>query len=253
MKNRFKNVLITGASSGIGKGLAQYYAENGAENIFICGRNKERLEETRKECANYCKNVFASTLDVTDKDAVSTWIRESNKKASLDLVVANAGVGTLDCSPKATYATFETNIFGVVNTILPTIDLYKADNTTTRSIAIVSSIAGYHGLSTCPDYSATKACVKAWGEALRVKLKPDNINVNIIMPGFVKSNITDQNTCPMPGLKSIDEAAEIIAKGIIKNKPIISFPWYLRFSTWIISILPNWISDYIYSKMPNKA
>lgn len=257
MANIYKNILITGASSGIGKGLALFYAKNGAENIFICGRNVKRLDEVAKACKKVCKNTFATQLDVTDKDAVRLWIEESNKKAPLDLVFANAGVGTTDETAEATYNTFDINVYGVLNTVIPTIELYKKHKRTTKddikSIAIVSSIAGYHGLATCPDYSATKACVKAWGEALRVKLKPEGINVSVICPGFVKSNITDQNTCSMPGILEIDDAAKIIADGLNKKKAVISFPWYLRLATWFLSILPNCISDYIYAIMPQKA
>lgn len=249
-----KNILITGASSGIGKGLAIYYAQNGAENIFICGRNPQRTLETEKLCKKFCKNVFSKILDVTNRQETQKWIEECNANAELDLVFANAGVGTCDDSPEATYQTFDININGVLNTVLPAIAQYrKSHKSSPKAIAIVSSIAGFHGLSTCPDYSATKACVKAWGEALRVKLKPENIQVNVICPGFVKSNITDQNTCAMPGIIDIDEAAKKIAIGIKKNKPIIAFPWYLRLSTWFLSILPNCISDYIYAILPQKA
>ena len=122
-----------------------------------------------------------------------------------------------------------------------------------KAIAIVSSIAGYHGLPTCPAYSAGKACVKAWGEALRVRLKKENINVSVICPGFVRSRITDQNTCPMPFFMEADKAAKIIADGLAKNKGLIAFPWQLRFVTWLISILPNKISDLIYGRLPDKA
>lgn len=254
-KVRNQNILITGASSGIGKSLALYYAQNGAKNIFISGRNEKRTMETLEECKAFCKNTFATIIDVTNREEMYQWVHNCNKKANLDLVFANAGVGKIDDSIDATYETFDININGVLNTVLPTLEAYKSleNKQKNKTIAIVSSIAGYHGLSTCPDYSATKACVKAWGEALRVKLKPENIQVNIICPGFVRSRITDKNTCTMPGFMEAEEAVKIIAKRIEKNCPIIAFPWYLRFSTWLISILPNCISDYIYAKLPNKA
>ena len=221
---------------------------------------------------------------------------ECNNIAELNLVIANAGIGVVNETNQAIYDTFNTNVFGVLNTVLPTIDIYKNNiinkkkdtssldrfitnmknkkqafyvpfwdkirlskngneyfHLHNHSIAIVSSIAGYHGLSTCPAYSATKACVKAWGEALRIKLRKDGINVSVICPGFVRSRITDKNTCPMPYFMEGDVAAKIIAKGLEKNKGIIAFPWQLRFATWLVSILPNWLSDKIYAKLPNKA
>ena len=114
-------------------------------------------------------------------------------------MLANAGVATTAEVEENIYNTFNTNIFGVLHTVLPAIEIFSKRRTQTpMAIAMLSSIAGYHGLAGCPSYSASKACVKAYGEALRVYLAPRNIQVSVICPGFVKSRITDQNTCPMP-------------------------------------------------------
>ena len=251
-----KNILITGASSGIGEALAVHYARNGADNLFICGRNAERLQKVAEECRKFGTSVFAETIDVTNRPAVKNWIEKSNQTAKLNLVIANAGTGTINETAEAVYNTFNTNINGVLNTIMPAIECYKSRPSQTagdKSLAIVSSIAGYHGLPTCPAYSASKACVKAWGEAMRPLLKQQGINLSVICPGFVRSRITDQNTCPMPFFMEAPEAAAIIADGIEKNKGIIAFPWPLRFITWLISILPNCLSDFIYGRLPPKA
>ena len=251
----FKNILITGASSGIGEALALYYASHGAENLFLCGRNTKRLAETAKACQEY-KNtkVYTKKIDVTNKDTVSEWIKECNNKAPLNLVFANAGISTGEENSENAYNTFNTNVMGVVNTVLPAIDIYKerSDNST-KAIAITSSIAGYHGLMTCPSYSASKSCVKAWGEALRLSLLPDNIQVNVVCPGFVRSRITDKNNCPMPFFMEAEEAAEIIGDRIRRNVGLITFPWPMRFAAWFGSILPNWLSEFIYSKLPYKV
>lgn len=255
------NVLITGASSGIGKSLAIYYAENGAKNIFICGRDVKRLNETQSECQAYGAKVHAYILDITNKEDTERWILDCNKKAALDIVYANAGVATTSEIPENIYNTFNTNIFGVVNTVLPAIEIFKkrrkpkkdAPLTKAKSIVILSSIAGYHGLASCPSYSASKACVKAWGEGLRGELYKFDINVNVVCPGFVKSRITDMNTCPMPFFMKSEKAAEVIAKRVDKNIGLIAFPWPMRFGAWFTSILPNFISDWIYRKLPHKV
>ena len=117
----------------------------------------------------------------------------------------------------------------------------------------MSSIAGYHGLPSCPSYSASKACVKAYGEALRSDLKPYNIQVNVVCPGFVKSRITDKNTCPMPFFMPAEKAAKIIAERVENNIGLIAFPWPMRLATWLMSILPNCLSDFIYAKLPHKV
>lgn len=250
-----KNILITGASSGIGEALALYYAkQKETENIFICGRNEERLNAVAKSCqeAGHA-HIRTKIINTTDKSAMEQWIREAEKQAPLNLVFANAGVSTTEETPENIYNTFNTNVIGVLNTVTPTIEIYKKRKDTNKIIAITSSIAGYHGLPACPSYSATKACVKAYGEALRINLLPYNIQVNTICPGFVRSRITDKNTCPMPFFMEAEPAAELIAKRIEKNVGLIAFPFPMRFATWLVSILPNCISDFIYKLLPYKV
>ncbi|MBE6443752.1 MAG: SDR family NAD(P)-dependent oxidoreductase [Alphaproteobacteria bacterium] len=252
--SKFSHILITGASSGIGEALALHYASKGTKLLSICGRNEERLEIVAKICRQKGCEVETKILDVTNKEDVHNWIIESNKKMPLNLVFANAGVATLQETTENVHRTFNINVMGIVNTILPTIEIFKqAPLSQTKHIAITSSIAGYHGMPTCPSYSASKACIKAWGEGLRLNLKDSGINVSTICPGFVRSRITDKNTCPMPFFMEADKAAQIIASNIEKNIGLISFPWQMRFATWLGSILPNRISDFIYSKLPYKV
>jgi len=250
-----KNILLTGASSGIGEALALYYAsQKETENIFICGRNEQRLMAVKKACEQKGKAVIhAKVLDIADKSATEKWVTEAEKTAHLNLVFANAGVATLEETPENIYNTFNINVFGVLNTITPAIEFYKKRKDKDKIIAITASIAGYHGLPTCPSYSATKACVKAYGEALRLQLLPYNIQVNTICPGFIRSRITDKNTCPMPFFMEAEPAAELIAKRIKRNVGLIAFPLPMRFGTWFASILPNCISDFIYKRVPCKV
>lgn len=253
MLHKISNILITGASSGIGEALALHYAKNDAKNLFISGRNKQRLQDVGQKCQELGANVYPKIIDVADKENMHKWIRECNDIAELDLVFANAGVSTGEENEINIYNTFNTNIFGVLNTITPAIEIYKKQQNKTKIIAITSSIAGYHGLPACPSYSATKACVKAYGEALRGNLHELGIQVSVICPGFVKSRITDKNTCPMPFFMSAEKAAEIIAERLDKNIGLIAFPLPMRLAVWIMSILPNRISDFIYARLPHKV
>lgn len=250
------NVLITGASSGIGEALAEYYAANGAARLFICGRNAERLEKVRASCVALGAEVFAEVLDVADSKAMAEWVARCNDIAPLNLAIANAGTGTVNETDDSTRNTFATNVNGVINTVLPVLQAYRARSAQyaeDKAVAVVSSMAGYHGLPTCPAYSASKACVKAWGEALRPVLKREGIRMSVICPGFVRSRITDQNTCPMPFFMEAPQAAKIIVEGIKANKGIIAFPWPLRFVVWLVSVLPNCVSDLLYGRLPPKA
>lgn len=249
-----KNILITGASSGIGEALAYNYAFKKVDNLFICGRNKERLEQVQKKCEELGTTTHFKILDVADIKATKNWIRSCNRKASLDLVFANAGISRGAKrgkeTPEQTYDIFNVNINGVLNTVFPAIEIFRKKGK--GQIAITSSIAGYRGLPTAPAYSASKACVKAWGEALRCQLTKENIEVSIICPGFVKSRITDQNTCKMPFFMEAEKAATIISKRLEKNIGLITFPWPMRIAISIIAALPNFMTDYILSKLPEK-
>lgn len=253
MQKKFTNILITGASSGIGEALALYYAEHGAENLFLSGRNVERLNNVAERCRKSGTAVYPKVIDVANKNAMQQWIVQCNEVAALDLVMANAGVSTGEETEENIYNTFNTNIFGVLNTVTPAVEIYRKNSAGAKTIAITSSIAGYHGLPSCPSYSATKACVKAYGEALRGSLRGDDISISVICPGFVKSRITDKNTCPMPFFMSAEKAAEIIAARLDKNIGLIAFPWPMRLATWFLSILPNRLTDWIYAILPHKV
>ena len=252
--SKFNHILITGATSGIGEALALYYASQKVKRLSLCGRNQERLEKIATRCLEFGCQVSAQQLDVADAAATKQWIEECNAQMPLNLVFANAGVATLEETSDNVRNTFEINVMGVVNTVLPTIDLFKqAPSEHLKQIVITSSVAGYHGMPTCPSYSASKACVKAWGEGLRGDLRGDKIKVSVVCPGFVRSGITDKNTCPMPFFLESEKAAAIIAQRIDKNVGLIAFPWPVRFAAWFMSILPNRISQFVYDRLPHKV
>lgn len=250
-----KNILLTGASSGIGEALAFYYAkQSSTQNLYLCGRNKDRLDKVKEICQTLgSAKVHTKILDVAKREDVEKWINEAESNTPLNLIFANAGVATLEETPENIHRTFNINIMGALNTITPAIEIYKKRKDADKIIAITSSIAGYHGLPSCPSYSASKACLKAYGESLRLSLLEHNIQVNTICPGFVRSRITDNNNCPMPFFMEAEPAAELIAKRIEKNIGLIAFPWPMRFATWFLSILPNRISDFIYKRLPHKV
>lgn len=248
------NILITGASSGIGEALAYYYAKFPTNNLFLCGRNVDRLSAVAKKCGTLGAKVFSQIADVTSPAQMQAWIEACHQQAPLNLVIANAGVATCDDeSTDAIYNTFQTNVFGVLNTVLPALEIFKKETYKNKQIAIMSSIAGYYGMPPCPAYSASKNCVKAFGQALRGRYGKKDIKINVICPGFIRSRITEKNTCPMPFFMEADFAAQKIAKGLRNNQGIISFPWQLRIAVWLMSVLPNPISNFIGSKLPYKV
>ena len=254
MKNP-KNILITGASSGIGEALAEYYASQEGVTLFLNGQNIERLTAIAQKCREKGAIVYAEKGDVTDAIAMEKWIETCDNTAELDLVIANAGTSADSEGPgetaEQTRKTFAVNVGGVLNTVLPIQPKMMARKR--GQIAIVSSLAGYRGLPGAPAYSGSKNAVRAWGEALRGWLKHEGIDVSVICPGFVVSRITAKNKFPMPFLMEAPQAAKIIAKGLRKNKGRITFPWPMTFVIWIISCLPAPVADILLSRLPKKS
>ncbi|MBR1587945.1 MAG: SDR family NAD(P)-dependent oxidoreductase [Kiritimatiellae bacterium] len=253
------NTLITGASSGIGEALARACAIRG-DRLFICGRNAERLAAVAAACRESGAEVHERVLDVTDEDATRRWLQESDAVAPLDRVFSNAGVSTGQENEVNSRRTFAVNVGGCVNTVLPAIAIFRARKPTDGApvpghpqIVITASIAGYGPLKACPAYAATKSCVKTWGLSLRGMLASEGIRVSVVCPGFVRSRITDGNTCPMPFFMEADKAASIILRRADRNVGMIAFPWPMRFGAWWISTLPYRVNELINLLLPRKV
>ena len=241
------NVLITGASSGIGEALALACADRG-DRLFLCGRDAARLDAVAAACRARGATADARILDVTDEAATRDWIRACDDAAPLDRVFSNAGVATGPEVEPNVRRTFAVNVGGTVNVVLPAVEAMRARRC--GHVVMTASIAGYGPLAGCPSYSATKSCVKTWGLSLRGHLRAEGIRVSVICPGFVRSRITDKNTCPMPFFMEADRAARIILRRVDRNVGLIAFPWPMRFATWWLSTLPFWLNDLLGRLLP---
>jgi len=252
MKNP-QNILITGASSGIGRALAITYSRAGV-NLFLCSRNQEKLQETKRLCQELKANVEMRIIDVKDEIATKNWVEEIEKNYTLDLIIANAGIsaGTAGGveSHKQVKEILSVNIDGVLNIIHPAISKMKERKK--GQIAIISSLAGFRGLPSSPAYSASKAAVRVYAEGLRGNLAQFGIEVNAICPGYIKTPMTDINDFPMPFLMEVEAAAKIIKLGLEKNKSRLAFPFPLYFVVWLSALLSTKITDPIFARLPGK-
>lgn len=252
------NVLITGASSGIGRALAEECARRG-DALFLCGRDAARLAEVVEACRALGAAAEGRVVDVADADAVRAWMREADAAAPLDRVFSNAGIATGEESEENVRKTFSVNVCGNLNVVLTAIGIFRerkargdAARTAKPQILVTASVAGYGPLKSCPSYSATKSCVKTWALALRGMLRPEGIRVSAICPGFVRSRITEKNTCPMPFFMEADKAARIILARADKDVGLIAFPWPMRFASWALSVLPFRVNELINKFLPDK-
>lgn len=245
------NILITGASGGIGAALAESYAAPGIA-LALMGRNRQRLERTADICRLAGAQVYLGCLDVRDAGGMEKWIVEFDQDHPLDLVIANAAISASLEIPGEPHSRDEidiildTNINGVLNTITPVIDPMRKRNG--GQIALVSSIAGYYGLPSLPAYCAAKAAVKAYGESLRGLLKKEGIGVSVICPGFVLTSVTARVTGPTPLAITAEQAAKRIKRGLMKNRGRIAFPSLLAFGSALLTLLPPWVADLFIDK-----
>jgi len=248
-----KTIVITGASSGLGAALARTYAQPGMV-LGLLGRHAERLENVARLCRQQGAVVETAVLDVMDVAAMTDFLTRFDRSHPIDLCIANAGIsaGSGGGGETLVQATriFDVNLHGVLNTIHPVMDCMIPRKY--GQIAIVSSIAGFRGLPTAPAYTASKAAVRVYGQALSGLLSRNNIHVSVICPGFIKTPLTDVNPFPMPLMMSADKAAGIIKNDLRRRKTKIVFPLRLALIARLQNLLPDLLLNWIYTKIPNK-
>ena len=251
--NKQTTILITGASSGLGYEIALQYAKPNIRLILI-GRNIDQLNKIANLCNDKGAKTHVIAVNVRDKAKMAEYLVKFCDQYGIDIAIACAGVsaGTLEGpeSPSQVEIIFDTNINGVLNTIMPIVPHMIARRK--GSIVIISSMAGLVGLSSAPSYSASKACVRVFGEALRGYLKQYNVNTTVVIPGYIKTPMTDVNNFPMPFMMPATTAARKIIKGISNNKGIVAFPIITYIALKCLSCLPNQLISYINSKIPGK-
>jgi short-subunit dehydrogenase len=243
-------VLITGATSGLGREMAVQLARRQGAKIAITGRRLEMLTETEKlvkaagaECLALCGGV-ADLAEVKGHYA-----RIKDAWGGLDWVILNAGVGdsvnAREFSAENYRWTFEINVFGVANWLEAVIpDMLKQGS---GVIAGIASLAAFRGLPGSGSYSASKSALVTMLESTRVDLRGTGVDVVTVCPGFVRSEITARNDPKqMFFLLETEDGANRIIRGIERRERIVHFPWQLSYpSIYVLHNLPGAIYDRI--------
>lgn len=241
-----RTVLITGASSGLGRSLSIAYSAPNT-TLYLSGRNAQALAQTRHLCEEKGASVFTHTFDISDLESLQHYA--SGISCPIDLIIANAGVSggnRIDGTPES------------LDTIETLIDVnLKAPIQLTRlfipqlisqghgRLVYISSVQALRGMPQSPTYCATKSGIKAYTEGLRAWLQPHNINVTLVYPGFVKTAMSDRLDCPKPFMISADVAATYIKRKIEQSTPIITTPKIHYYAVKLLQWLPLKWADWV--------
>jgi short-subunit dehydrogenase len=237
-----RTIVITGASSGIGEALALRYAREGAR-LALLGRDRERLDRVAAVCRSGAAQVHAATIDVRAREEIRVWLEDFDRAAPVDVLIANAGVmagrppdGEIEPADDS-HALIETNVLGVLNAIHPLLPRMMSRGH--GHIGIVASLAAFVPLPDSPSYCASKSAVLAYGMALRSLVRPRGVGVSVICPGYVTTAMTQQESGWKPLEMSAERAAELIYRGLARNRPIIAFPLLIAWLARIGGALPD--------------
>jgi len=232
-------ILITGASSGIGAEFARQYAK--AENeLFLLARRGERLSQLKSQLDPYCKSIELLVVDVTEFEPLQTALEELG---ALDLIILNAGISLGHDSIVADSADakriYDVNLLSqhtVVATLLPKMLEAKSGH-----IVFISSLAALFTMPTATLYASSKRALNAYAEGIAYAYHSEGIAVTTIMPGFIRSELTDKNNFAMPLFLETDVAVAKMRRAIAKKKPLYAFPWPLYWLMRGVGILPFWM------------
>jgi len=253
------NVVITGASSGIGAALARLYAGQRVALLLI-GRDAARLATVAEACQAQARLVETARVDVRDRAAMAEILAAFDARHPLDIVLANAGVtsilepGTPVESADDFQRVLDANLVGAFNTVAPVAERMAARGS--GHIGLVGSIAGFRGLPYSPAYCASKAGLKAMGEAMRARLRPFGVSVTIASLGFVVTPLDDGIASPKPLRMSPERAAARIARAVGAGRAHVAFPLPLASAARLLALLPPRFGDALLRRIavrPRKA
>lgn len=244
-----KTVFIAGASRGIGKALAIEFSRNGW-NTFLTARNTENLQLLKDEIlSKYAVSCEIGKLDITiESDYDKSFHKCLQIYSSIDLVILNSGISKSvklkNIDLETIRQIYETNFFGIVTGMKKSIDIFL--NQKYGKLAVVSSLADARGIPGSAAYSSSKAAISQISDAARIELRNSNIEVVLIKPGFVTTDMTAKHTFHMPFLISAERAAIIIYKGLKRNKMRIYFPFPTAILTYLLKLIPSFLFEFLF-------
>ena len=238
-----KNILITGASSGLGKGMAKEFAKQGC-NLALCARRFELLEQLKSELEQINPNITISikVLDVNNHEQVFSVFNAFKEELNgLDRVIINAGMGKGASIGtgyfNANKQTAQTNFVAALAQAEAAMEIFRAQNHGHLvTISSISAVRGFRRAMTV--YAATKAAITSLSEGIRIDVMHTPIKVSCVHPGFIRSEINEK-VKTVPFIVDTETGCKALIKAINKEKAnsfVPSWPW--AFLHWILRIAP---------------
>ena len=247
MSENQKKIWVTGASSGIGRAVAEKFAKEGWK-VAVSARREEILNAMSKN-----ENIFSFPLDVTNFDnCKSTFDKILEQFGNIDICFLCSGTydpkKEQEINIEQNKFVMNVNYFGTLNCVKSVEEYFKKEKK--GHISIVSSIAGYRGLPNSSGYGPSKAALTNFAESIYFDFKKYNVKVSVVSPGFIKTPLTDKNEFPMPFLRSPEFAADKVYDGLVKTNSFeIDFPKQLTFTLKFLRILPYKIYLFLVDKL----
>jgi len=247
-----KNILITGASSGIGAALARVYAAPG-DHLALWGRNAERLAAIAGEGRTHGAIVETACFDLTDFDQLIQALETADAANPLDLAIFNAGLGGSVPRDRVAQEVRASEKMAGVNFTAPILGAnLLAERMAQRGqgrIVLIGSVAGFFPLPMAPLYSASKAGLALFAEALRLRLEKSGVGVTMVSPGFVDTPMSRGLGRPRPFLIDADEAAAIIARKVERGARHIVVPWQFAVIGFAVRLIPRPLMRAVLSRL----
>lgn len=246
-------VVVTGATSGLGRELAVQLGRRGWR-VAVTGRRVDELKRTATLVGEAGGEPLLLPGSVTDGDEVKAhYAQIKDAWGGLDWAVLNAGVSDYmharEFKTELVRWTFDANVLGVcrwIEAVLP--DMMKQGS---GVIAGVASLAGFRGLPQSGPYSASKAALITLLESTRVDLRGTGVDVVTICPGFVKSEMTARNDPgAMPFLMETPDGARAMIRGIDARRRVVHFPWQLSYpAKYVLPAIPDFAYDWLAARL----
>jgi short-subunit dehydrogenase len=242
-------ILITGASSGIGEELARSYSNTDNELILLA-RRQEKLLALQNELIPHAKSVEIVVADLSAFDILQEKIKNIGH---VDMVILNGGISighSLEITPfkdfKKLYDVNLLSAHAILEILLPEFKKRQSGK-----IVFISSLASLASMPSSKVYSSSKRALNAYAEGIRYKYRPYGIKVITVLPGFIKSELTDKNDFHMPFFMSTQKGVKEIRKAIDKNKFFYPFPLRFYLIILLFNSLPSALRQRIVNSLNN--